>query len=163
MRNGLLVMWESHKSQLTISGLHRLSSRLNSACIIPVADIFVTDKIEQPSTPPPIICINDRVLLQYAILNDSVGFNYGHGLMFVGGKEIGRVPYLAICQDKNSPQFTLYYCGIDWSPIGVASYDSVAAAKRRAERIYPGSSSCWIKALFTEEDANRYLDEMYSD
>ena len=69
---------------------------------------------------------------------------------------------MAICQDKNTPQFTLYYCGTDWSPIGVASYDSVAAAMRRAERIYPGSSSRWIKAQFTEEDANLYLDEMPS-
>ena len=51
-----------------------LSSRINSARIIPVAEIFVADKIQRPSTPPPIICINDRVLLHYAILNDSVGF-----------------------------------------------------------------------------------------
>jgi hypothetical protein len=123
----------------------------------------MTDEMgKQSSTPPPIICVNDRVLLHYAVLNDTVGYNAGHGLMFVGEKEIGRVPCLAICQDKKSPQFMLYYCDSDWSPIGIASYDTVAAAKRRAERIYPGSSACWTDAQFTEEDANRYLEERFS-
>ena len=120
--------------------------------------------IEEPaSTPPPIICVDDRALLQYAVLNDSVGYNSGHGLMFVGGREIGKVPCLAIYKDKNSPRFMLYHCGSDWSLIGMASYDSVAAAKRGAERIYPGSSDCWVEAQFTEEDAKRFLDERFSD
>jgi|SRR5215469_5550104 len=60
-------------------------------------------------TPPPVITANDRVLRHCAVLNDSVGYNSGHGLMFVGEKEIERVPCLAICHDKNSAQFTLYY------------------------------------------------------
>ena len=113
----------------------------------------------RPSKPPPLICVNDRVLLCYAILTDSVGFNAGHDLFFVGGKEIGRVPCLAICQDKESSALTLYYCDGDWSPIGIAGYESVEAAKRRAERIDPGSSSCWVESRYSEEDATRYLDE----
>jgi hypothetical protein len=120
--------------------------------------------MEHPSsTPPPIICVNDRILLHYAVLDDSVGFNSGHGLMFVGYKEIGKVPCLAISEDKDSPQFTLYYCDSDWSPIGIAGYDTVAAAKRRAERIYPGSSACWVEANFTEEEAIRHLNEILGD
>jgi len=107
--------------------------------------------------------VNDRVLLHYAVLSDSVGFNSGHQLMFVDGKEIGRVPCLAICQDKDSTQFMLYYCDSNWSPVGIASYDSVDAAKRRAERIYPGSTACWVEAQFTEADADRFLDEKFSD
>jgi hypothetical protein len=125
---------------------------------------FVTDELKQPSpAPPPIITVNDRVLLHYAVLDDSVGYNSGLGLQFVGEKEIGRVPRLAICQDKDSPAFMLYYCESDWSLIGIASYDTVAAAKRRAERIYPGSSACWVEAQFTEEDAERYLNEKFAD
>jgi hypothetical protein len=115
------------------------------------------------STPPPIICVNDRILLHYAILDDSVGFNLGHGLMFVGYKEIGKVPCLAICQDKDSLQLTLYYCDSDWSPIGIAGYDTVAAGKHRAERIYPGSSACWVEANFNDEDAIRHLSELFGD
>ena len=107
--------------------------------------------------------VNDRLLLHYAILDESVGFNSGHRLMFRDRVEIGRVPCLAICQDKDSPQFMLYYCDSDWSPVGIASYDTVDAAKRRAERIYPGSASCWVEAQFTEEDANRYLNERLAD
>ncbi|MGC1107764.1 MAG: hypothetical protein WA876_14635 [Candidatus Acidiferrales bacterium] len=117
---------------------------------------------EQPSTPPPIICVNDRVLLHYAVLNEAVGFNSGHRLMFVGDKEMGRVPCLAICADKGSAQFFLYFCDKDWSMVGVASYETVAAAKQRAERIYPGSSGRWMETHFTEEDGERFLEETNS-
>jgi hypothetical protein len=106
--------------------------------------------------------VNDRLLLHYTILNDSVGFNAGHRLMFKDDVEIGRVPCLAICQDKDSPQFMLYYCDSDWKPLGIASYDSVDAAKQRAERIYPGSIACWMQARFTEVDAERFFEEQFS-
>jgi hypothetical protein len=117
-------------------------------------------KSEKPSAPPPLICVNDRVLLQYAVLTDAVGYRAGHGLFFVGGKEIGPVACLAICQDKESAQVTLYYCEPDWSPIGISGHISIEAARKRAERIYPGSSSCWVEAHFSDEDVNRYLDEI---
>lgn len=116
-------------------------------------------KSEKPSGPPPIICLNDRVVLHYAVLTDSVGFNAGHGLFLVGKKEIGPVPCLAISRDRQLSEVTLYYCDRYWKPIGIASHESVEAAKRRAERIYPGSSSCWVEAHFSDEDVNRYLDE----
>jgi hypothetical protein len=106
--------------------------------------------------------VNDLVLLHYAILNDSAGFNSGHRLMFRDGVEIGRVPCLAICQDKDSPQFMLYCCDSDWGPLGTASYESVDAAKRGAERIYPGSIACWTQARFTQADAQRFLEEQLS-
>ena len=126
-------------------------------------DRFVSDQEKkQPQPPPPIICVNDRILVQYAVLNEAVGFNSGHHLMFVGDKEIGRVPCLAICRDRDSARFFLYFCGKDWSMVGVASYDTVAAAKQRAERIYPGSSGCWAEAHFTEEDRERFLEEKNS-
>ena len=118
--------------------------------------------MEKPSTPPPKIGVNDRLLVQYAVLTDSVGFTAGHGLFFVDGKEIGRVPCLAICEDKESEALTLYFCGDDWNPIGIAPCASIEAAKRKAERIYPGSSACWLKAHFTAEDANRFVDEMWA-
>jgi hypothetical protein len=118
--------------------------------------------MEKPSAPPPIICVNDRVLLHYAVLNDSVGFTAGHGLLFVGRKEIGRVPCLAICQDKESQLVTLYFCDNDWSPMGIGTSASVEAAKTTAERIYPGSSASWVEAHFTEEETKRFLDELWA-
>jgi hypothetical protein len=117
--------------------------------------------MEVPSnTPPQIICLNDRLLLQYAVLDESVGYTAEHGLFFVGGKQISRVPSMAVCQDKESSLFTLYYCDTDRSVLGVASnYESVDAAKRRAERIFPGLSARWVEANFTEQDVTHYLDE----
>jgi len=114
---------------------------------------------QRSSAPRPIICVNDDVLVEYAILNEDVGFNAGHRLMFVGDKEIGRVPCLAICRDKDSTQFFLYFCNSDWNMIGVTSYDTIAAAKRRAELIYPGSSACWAVSGFTEEDRERFIED----
>jgi hypothetical protein len=103
--------------------------------------------MENPSIPPPHkITSNDSVLLCYALLDESVGYTAGHGLFFVDGKEIGKVPCLAICQDKDSQLFTLYCCDKDWNLLGVATnYQSVDAAKHRAERIYPGSSEHWVE------------------
>jgi hypothetical protein len=118
---------------------------------------------EKPSSPPPIICVNDRVLLAYAILDDSVGFNPGHGLLFVEGKEIGRVPCLAISQDKDSDKVMLYFCNWDWSLLGIAAQDSVTEAKKKAERIYPGLSRCWTDARFSEEDVARHRDNDFSE
>jgi|SRR5690348_15291551 len=112
-------------------------------------------------TPPPVICVNDRVLLEYAVLDASVGFSEGHGLLFVGRKEIGRVPYLAISQNKESASVTFYCCDEEWNPVVIAAMGCVEEAKRKAERIYPGSSARWIHAHFTEEDVSRYLDEAF--
>lgn len=113
-------------------------------------------------TPPPIICVNDRVLLEYALLDDSISPRAGHGLLFVDGKEIGKVPCLAICEDKESPDVTLYFCSADWDPIGIAAGKSIDAVKTRAERIYPGSSARWVQAHFTEEDVSRYLENSFA-
>lgn len=112
-------------------------------------------------SPPPAIC-SDRVL-RYARLDDSVGYNVGHGLMFVDGKELGKVLRLAICQPRNTSGVMLHYCDWDWTPIGAASFESVAAAERRAERMYPGSSARWSDSTFSESDVTEYLDEIWRD
>lgn len=118
---------------------------------------------EPPSAPPPIICVNDRIVLEYAILDDSVGYNPDHRRLFIGDKPMWRLPCLAISQDKNSPQVMLYCCESDWSPIGIAGCNSIANAKRLAEKMYPGVSACWVAAAFTEEDRERFLEETNSD
>jgi len=122
---------------------------------------FVTDTPEKdPAGPPPVIG-SDRVL-HYAILNDRVGYSTGHGLLSVDQNELGKVPCMAICQAQSSSELLLYHCALDWSILGVAAYDSVAAAKRSADRIYPKSSACWTEAHFTDVDATLYLDEIWA-
>lgn len=103
---------------------------------------------EQPSAPPPIICVNDRILLEYAILTDRVGYNPDHRRIFMGDKPLWRLPCVAISQDKESSQIMLYCCESDWSPVGIAGCKSVADAKRLAEKMYPGVSACWVEAGF---------------
>ena len=66
--------------------------------------------------PPRTITLNDAALLCYAVLDERVGYTVGHGLFFVDGKEIGRAPRLAICKDKDSGLFTLYYCNEELEP-----------------------------------------------
>jgi hypothetical protein len=111
--------------------------------------------------PPPAIG-SDRVL-HYAILDKSIACKKGHGLLFVDGQEIGKVPGLAICRSRNSSDVVLYYCDSNWNSVAVSVHDSSANAKRRANIIYPGSAARWVEAHVSEEQVNRYLDELYKD
>jgi hypothetical protein len=109
--------------------------------------------------PPPVVAC-ERVLF-YALLDSSVGFREGHGLVFSGKAEVGRVPCLAICEDRRSAKFSLNFCDSDWTPCAVAAKNSVDQAKNLAERIYPGSMSRWTEANVTVEEAERCLDKMF--
>jgi len=122
----------------------------------------VARRSEHSSPKPPPAIGSDR-LLHYAILDASVGYRSGHGLLFVEGKEIGKVPCLAICQSRNSNDVVLYYCEADWNSLAVSVHDSVTGAKRRAERIYPGSSARWVEVNVSEEEVALYLDDLYKD
>jgi ClpX C4-type zinc finger len=121
----------------------------------------VPGESKRPTPPPPAIG-SDRVL-HYALLDKSVSCKKGHGLLFADGEEIAKVPGLAICQSRNSSDVVMYYCDADWNSVAVSVHDSPANAKRRAEIIYPGSAARWTEARTSEEQVNRYLDEMYKD
>jgi ClpX C4-type zinc finger len=118
------------------------------------------DDRDCPAKPPPAIA-SERVL-HYAFLDNSVGFNAGHGLMFIDGKELGKVPRLAISESKKSSKASLFYCDDDWHFVGVSVHDSVPSAKKRAERIYPSSSGKWIEANFTQDEVDLYLDQVWA-
>jgi hypothetical protein len=63
--------------------------------------------------------------------------------LFVDGKEIGRVPRLAICEEKSSGGVLLFRSDEEWNVLGCAGYESVARAKDRTEQIYPGFLKSW--------------------
>ena len=114
-----------------------------------------------PSVPPPTIHC-DRVIA-FAIVNKSVAYS-GHTSLFRNGKEVGRVPCLAICDDRKHADILLLHCDRDWTVLGCGGgYGSVAEAKENAERIYPGLSTHWVDAGYSEEDAERHLDEIFQD
>jgi hypothetical protein len=118
------------------------------------------DDTDFSAKPPPAIA-SERVL-HYAFLDDSVGLNAGHKLIFIDGKQLGKVPRLAICQAKKGSELSLFYCDDDWDFVGVSLHDSVAAAKNRAERLYSGSSGKWFEANFTQEEVGLYLEQVWA-
>lgn len=107
-----------------------------------------------PRKPPPVI-LSGRVV-EYAVLPASVRYS-GAALHFVGGKELGRVPCLAIERDQRTDDVALVYCKRDWSVVATHQADTVAKAKRRAERMYPGSSAYWQPTGVTDSQALEYL------
>lgn len=104
---------------------------------------------------PVIAC--SRVLC-YVVVDSAVQFS-GRTLLFVDGKELGRVPCLAICDEKKSSGVLLFHCDSEWTTLGCSGHKSVADAKTRAERIYPGISARWVDAGISEEAAEAYLNE----
>lgn len=115
---------------------------------------------DHPLEPPPVVA-SSRVL-EYAVLDDSVRYS-GSSSLFVDGKELGPVPRLAICQDEPGAGVLLMHCDDEWEMLGVAAYASVADAKKKAERIYPGVSKLWIDRKVTEEEAAIYLQREFED
>jgi ClpX C4-type zinc finger protein len=110
--------------------------------------------------PPPVL--DSARVLEYAELDSSVGFS-GRILLYVDGKELGPAPCLAICQNLREAEILLFHCDLDWTVLGTGGYATVADAKSRAERIYPGVSACWVEAHVSEQEATQYLDELSHD
>jgi ClpX C4-type zinc finger len=92
--------------------------------------------------PPPPVLASARVL-EYAVLDESVGYS-GQSRAFVDGRELGRVPRLAVCAAPGKGEALLFHCAEDWSILATGRYPSPALAKARAERTYPGVSRCWV-------------------
>lgn len=112
-----------------------------------------------PSPPP---ALDSARVIEYAVLEKSVTYS-GHSSLYVDGKELGPVPCLAICQIRSEAGVLLFHCSSDWTVLGAADYASVAEAKNRAECIYPGVSAHWIETRVTEQEAERYLEEVWKD
>jgi hypothetical protein len=98
--------------------------------------------------------------IKYALLEGPVRYS-GHSCLFVDGKELGPVPRLAICQSRDEPDVLLFHCDEAWEVLGCSGYASVAEARERAERIYPGVSTCWIDRQLTEAAANDYVEQEF--
>jgi hypothetical protein len=113
--------------------------------------------VRTPKTPPPVI-LNGQVV-EYAALPPSIRYS-GARLHFVGRKELkelGWVPRLAIERELRTGAITLVYCRRDWSLVATYETDAIPKAKRRAERMYPGSSRYWKASGVTEVQAADYL------
>jgi hypothetical protein len=95
-------------------------------------------------------------VIEFAILPRALPFR-GQGLHYVGGIDLGRVPRLALCRDLLKKEIVLIFCDRRWRIKGVAAYASVAKAKKRAERMYPGSTAHWVDLKVSQKRAATYL------
>ena len=102
-------------------------------------------------------------MLEYAVVDDSVKFT-GRISVYVGARELGAVPKLAICQNMGEESETfLFYCDRDWNVLGAGAYPSIDVARERAESAYAGISPKWLKAPYSLEEAENYLSESWGD
>lgn len=100
---------------------------------------------------PPIL-LQDCRIEQFALLG-SIRFT-GHGLLFHDGKEVGPVPRLALGRDLNN-DILLLHCDARWRVLGLSVYPNIRAAKKRADRFYPGISRLWRRTGYTRAQAHR--------
>jgi hypothetical protein len=113
-------------------------------------------------SPPPVL--NGGRVLAYARLG-APRLPSLEGTMFVGNKPLGRTSSLVITDAPNVPGrraggVLLLYCTRAWSLRGVAAFTSVAHAKRRAERMFPGAR--WSGSRVTKARAERYLKTLWA-
>lgn len=117
----------------------------------PGADGTIGASGMEPVTGPPPPALASVEVLEYAILDESVGYS-GQSRAFVDGRDIGRVPRLAVGAAPEKGEALLFHCAEDWSILATGRYASPALAKARAEQTYPGVSHCWVsRGLSTEQ------------
>jgi hypothetical protein len=111
------------------------------------------------TSPPPII--DSMRTLWFAAVDDEVIFTDCIYLL-VDGEKLGRVEALAICRNYAVPgDYVLCFCDSQWRCRGVIAFDSVEAAKARAESGYTGISGKWQADTSSEADAARFLRDEY--
>jgi hypothetical protein len=114
---------------------------------------------QDPLSPPP--ALDCARVLAFAILNDSIK-HAGRTSLYVGGKELGPVPRLAICDASPCSGVLLLHCDADWNVLGIVGCESITDARENAEKTYPGVSACWVDAQVTLDEAEKYLDEIFA-
>jgi len=120
-------------------------------------------QIIHTSAVPPVIC-GARVI-EYAVVDDTVNYT-GREHLYVGGKELGPVPCLAICQNLDDDFMYLAHCDKHWNVLGASGSgtepETLANLKESAEKAYRGISNKWQPLSISKEDAIRFealLDE----
>jgi hypothetical protein len=103
------------------------------------------------SNPPHVI--NGSRLLFYSLMPRTVGYS-GKISILIGGKEVGRVPRLAIADSLREKGIYLLHCDKNWDLISLDGlFKSVTDAKRRAELMYPGVTRSWKKLTVSKREA----------
>ena len=112
--------------------------------------------------PPPVL--NGGRVLAYVIF-EAPRAPAPEGMTFVGNKPLGRVSSLAIIDmprrsGRQAVEVLLLYCTRAWFVRGVAGFKSVALAKRRGLRMFPGAQ--WSPSRVTKVAAEQYLKTLWA-
>lgn len=112
--------------------------------------------------PPPVLdCAR---VIAYAIVDASVVYSE-RGCFFVGGKLLGPVTRLAICQNLlYETEIFILHCDNEWHSFGAQGrYATVDEAKEAIEKSYHGLKDKWVDTFVTEEEARDFLDKEFAD
>lgn len=85
--------------------------------------------------------------------------------MFVGGKELGQVQRLALCQNVSGERkdILIFHCNEDWEVLGCSGGKTIETAKESVERAYRGITARWVDTNITEEEAKVWIKADYAD
>jgi hypothetical protein len=118
--------------------------------------------VTQPPEPAPAV-LGSAGVLSYALADAEVRYS-GAICLYVGGQLLGRVPRLAIAQDPATSEILLLHCDEQWDVLGVSSGGpTLAAAKARAERGYPGIGAKWIDTPRSPEQIASLVRDSWED
>ena len=123
----------------------------------------MTQRRPSINLPPPVI--DSAKLVAFAENDDDVTYT-GKLSLHVGGpsnwQTVDELPGLVIVNSYNMPQdFLLGFCDESWSISGVIQFDSIEAAKARAEHYYSGVGSKWCSSPYSDEQVREYLKTEY--
>jgi hypothetical protein len=112
-------------------------------------------------TPPPEI--DGCRVIEYAFIKKPVRYSARNNLYRLTPStgesvEVGAVPRLVIAQPlRGERQYYLLHCDRNWNSVGGHSgFKSLADARKRAERSYPGVSRLWRPLRVSKREALAY-------
>jgi hypothetical protein len=113
-------------------------------------------------SPPP--AIDSARVLAYAILGDSVQWT-GRQKLFHGGKEVGPVPCLALCENAwgDWKEIHIFHCNAEWDVLGAGGASTLEEAQASAERSYRGIGEKWVFLNTTKEEAREWIRKESAD
>jgi len=118
--------------------------------------------MDRRDAPPPVLDM--ARVIAYAFVDDSVQWT-GRQTLLVGGKQLGPVPRLALCQNVSGGlrDILVFHCNNEWDVLGVSGGETIEAAKASAERAYRGITQKWIDTGVTEQQAIAWMKENIKD
>ncbi len=107
---------------------------------------------------PPLLLASERVLA-YAVLGHDAPY-IERQTNYVNGELLGAVPCIALTENLFSGALNIMSCDERWNVLGVGpQVTSLAEAKQKMERAYPGSSVKWTRTKTNKTEAKRRLRE----